>query len=79
MHPVTKCTCTHIIHDGGPALHGDTLEHRQHSEADVVEACDAVVGPLPEELALRRVPVTLKAAGAVLVTHVTRGDHLLTI
>ena len=30
-----------------PCLHGDTLEHGEHGEADVVEGRDAVVGALP--------------------------------
>ena len=38
---------TYPVHDGCPALHGDALEHGQHSMDDVVEGGDPVVGPLP--------------------------------
>ena len=38
---------TYPVHDGGPALHGDALEHGQHGVDDVVEGGDPVVGPLP--------------------------------
>lgn len=38
---------THIVEDVGPSLHGDALEDGEHSEEDVVEVGDAVVGPLP--------------------------------
>lgn len=38
---------THIVEDVSPALHGDTLEHRQHGEGEVVEVGDAVLGPIP--------------------------------
>ena len=38
---------THPVHDGSPALHGDTLEHSEHGEDDVVEGGDPIVGALP--------------------------------
>ena len=38
---------TYPVHDGGPPLHGDALEHGQHGMDDVVEGGDPVVGPLP--------------------------------
>ena len=38
---------TYPVHDGGPPLHGDALEHGQHGVDDVVEGGDPVVGPLP--------------------------------
>lgn len=40
---------THVVQDCGPPFHGDALEDGQHSEEDVVELRDPVVGtdPLP--------------------------------
>ena len=38
---------TDPVHDGGPPLHGDALEHGEHGVDDVVEGGDPVVGPLP--------------------------------
>ena len=35
------------VEDGCPALHGDTLEHGQHGQDDVVKGGDPVVGALP--------------------------------
>ena len=35
------------VQDGHPVLHGDTLEHRQHGQPDVVEGGDARVGARP--------------------------------
>ena len=38
---------THRVEYRRPPFHGDTLEHREHGQADVVEGGDAQVGPLP--------------------------------
>ena len=35
------------IEYGSPTLHGNTLEHGQHGETDVVEGSDAEIGPFP--------------------------------
>ncbi len=34
------------VHDGGPALHGDTLENGEHGEGDVVEGGDSIIWTL---------------------------------
>lgn len=41
-----------------PALHGDTLEHRQHGKENVVEVCDAAIRALPLAPALGPIPDT---------------------
>lgn len=66
------------IENGGPALHGDALEHGQHGEADVVEGGDAEIGALPLLEAQRRVVVADVAAGDRLrgVVRVARRRHL---
>ena len=46
---------TYVVHDGGPAFHGDALKDGEHSEADIVEADDAPLGSFPVRLALRYV------------------------
>lgn len=43
------------VENVGPALHGDTLEHSQHGEENVVKVGDAAVRPLPLSPALRSV------------------------
>ena len=42
----------YIVEDICPSLHGETLEHSEHSVADVIEARDAVVGAAPVAPAL---------------------------
>lgn len=42
----------HIIENGRPSLHGNTLEDREHSKQDVVKLRDAVVGPDPGVVAI---------------------------
>lgn len=56
---------TYVVHDGGPALHGDALEDGQHGETEVVEVGDAAVRSDPVDVAdpaaLHGAPVTLAA------------------
>lgn len=42
-----------------PALHGDTLEHGQHGEQEVVKVGDAIVGAVPALPALGAIDGTL--------------------
>lgn len=44
--------CAHIIENGRPSLHGNTLEDGEHSKQNVVELRDAVVGPDPGVVAV---------------------------
>jgi hypothetical protein len=44
---------THVVHDGCPAFHCNTLKHGQHSEENVIEANDAVFRSYPSCLAFR--------------------------
>jgi hypothetical protein len=38
---------THIVHDGGPSLHGNALENGDHGKGNVVKWGDPIVGPNP--------------------------------
>lgn len=42
---------TYVIQYCCPALHGDALEHCEHGKPNVVEASNAIVGPLPTPFA----------------------------
>lgn len=42
----------HVIKNGRPSLHGNTLEDGEHSKQDVVELRDAVIGPDPGVVAV---------------------------
>ena len=45
---ISSCNCfSHPVHDGGPTLHGDTLEGGEHGQHDVVEAGDPLVRTSP--------------------------------
>ena len=54
---------TYPIQYGGPSFHGNTLEHGQHGESDVVEGRDAEIGPVPLLQAQRHVRIANVAAG----------------
>ncbi len=55
-------TETHVVHDVGPAFHGDALEHCQHGVADVVEADDTVLRTHPVLLAVGHVVALVTAS-----------------
>ncbi len=63
---------TYIIQYGGPAFHGYTLEHCQHSNAYVVKTCDPVVGTFPIRFTLGRVG-TLETARRTFLCYGTWG------
>lgn len=42
----------HIIENGGPSLHGNTLEDGEYSKQDVVKLRDAVIGSDPGVVAV---------------------------
>jgi len=56
---------TYIVHDSSPAFHSYTLEHREHRKEYIVEADDAVLGPLPVLLTLGDVLIAPKGSGQV--------------
>lgn len=56
---------THPVQNFRPALHGYTLEHRQHSEGEVVKVGDAIVGAHPSYFAHRGVSPTVASVGAL--------------
>jgi len=55
---------TYVVHDSGPALHGDALKDGEHGEEDAVEADDAELGSLPAGRADRLAGRTDEAAAA---------------
>lgn len=56
----------YIVEEISPAFHGDALENSEHSEQDVVELSDAVVGPFPVRLTFG--PVGAGAGGLLCPT-----------
>ena len=68
-HRKTLLWCpAHPVQHVRPALHGYTLEHRQHGEGKVVEVCDAVVWALPTHFAHCSIIVTVSAISSVRCT-----------
>lgn len=55
----------HPVKHVGPALHGYTLEHRQHGEGKVIKVGDAVVWALPSHFTRCSIVRTLSAIGSV--------------
>lgn len=55
----------HPVQHVRPALHGYTLEHRQHGKGKVVEVGDAVVWALPSHFAHRPVAQAMSAIRSV--------------
>lgn len=45
MHYI--CSSTNPVQDGSPPLHGDALENGEHSQSDVIERRDPVIGTYP--------------------------------
>lgn len=45
--PIGSSRITYPIQNGCPSFHGDALEHGEHSQPDVVERRDPVVGTFP--------------------------------
>lgn len=66
---------SYIVENSSPALHGDTLEHREHCKEDVVELSDAVVWPNPRAITVVFVRTSAHSAGKF---HF-RGVHCLVI
>ncbi len=64
-----KAICTHVVHDVGPALHRDALEHCEHGEPEVVKVGDAVVWPVPVLVAQEAILTRVAFPARVRVVH----------
>lgn len=53
--------CTYPIQNGSPPFHGNALEHGEHSQPDVIERRDPIVGSYP----------VLYAGGRLVLTEVS--------
>lgn len=58
----------HPVQHVRPALHGYTLEHRQHGKGKVVKVGDAIVRALPSHFAQRSVMHTVSAIRSISCT-----------
>lgn len=68
-------TWAYVVENSSPALHGNTLEHREHRKEDVVKLSDAVVRPDPRAVTVVFLRTPTHAAGKL---HF-RGVHRLVI
>jgi hypothetical protein len=55
---VTVTTSTHPIQYGSPPFHSDALENGEHSQPDVIERRDSIVGSYPVLYARGRIAIT---------------------